>query len=988
MTNSETQDNQIIPGSMGSINKSVITLSILKDIYQPIATALTNIKTLQAVQKATLKNALSQTFWDTRVLWDIYNLISALPNQVIDAGFDPDLLPTPPLRIIDISLPNNLPASQEKNFTPTISITIMNPDDEVIVALKMIPGILGSPASHYWRTIAQLETIVEPLRNLVSKHKVIVTPGAVAYLKTANPIDKTKEAKAPIGVVSVGNKGRIQISFYKSEPSVADQLKRVSGLKWDADAMAYLAPASKLKEVVAIAKQYSISLAPSARAAFEAHTAPLQYDGTFDGLRGVPVTDLVSVDTAKAKRLAEFRVETVWDLLNLIPRRYLDRSSPTRIRDLKVDEEVGILATISHITVDQRRRMLRIGLTDGSGKIDLVYFNAVWQAKRFRVGDEVVAYGKVTQWVASTGRSVLSLSNPMLDPLGESTLSVIPIYPQSAKSRVTTSDIHFAVAETLVRLGELADAVPQTVIDNLELMPRVEALRAVHLPTSLPEAEKGRRRLAFDELFRMQLALLSLKSRESFEPGIVHNLTGVLTGALLAGLPFKLTEGQEKVYSEIKEDLIKSVPMHRMLQGEVASGKSIIAFLTLLSGVEGGYQGALLAPTGLLSRQLFDELVERTSGMHDIYGNPLRVEYFSNELKGKKRKEVLKDLAEGKIHISVGTHALLVPDVVFKNLGIIVCDEFHRFGVDQRATLRDKGPTVIIDGQVKKIRTDILIQSATPIPRTMALTFFGDLDVSILRQVPPNRVPVKTKWLDSEINLIDPEFEAWKKIRSEVNKGRQAFVVCALVEDNEKLELASAMQTLEDLSNGALKGLRIGLVYGQQPVAEKEETMRAFKAGELDVLTATTVIETGINIVNASVIAILDCSRFGIAQLHQIRARVTRGHHPSECFLIGKCTSDSARSRMEALVASTDGFYLSEKDLENRSHGSLFGEAQSGASDLQVADLFLDKELIILAHEAALEIIQEDPKLERRPGLRNEVKNMLGVGAEEWLVKS
>ena len=983
MTNSNTPDSQT-PGT----SKSVITLSVLKDIYQPIALSLTSVKTLQAVQKATLKNALSQANWDTRILWDIYNLIIALPNQVIDAGFDPDLIPAPPLRIIDIVLPNNLPASQEKNFVPTISITIMNPDDEVVVALKIIPGILGSPASHYWRTTAPLETIVDPLRQLVSKHKVIVTPGAVAYLKTAKTTEVSKDVKPAIGIVSVGNKGRIQISFYKSEPSVADQLKRVSGLKWDADAMAYLAPASKLKEVVAIAKQYNISLAPSAKTAVEAHTAPLQYDGTFDGLRGVPITDLVSVDTAKAKRLAEFGIETVWDLLNLIPRRYLDRSSPTRIRDLKVDEEVGILATISHITVDQRRRMLRIGLTDGSGKIDLVYFNAVWQAKRFRVGDEVVAYGKVTQWVASTGRSVLSLSNPMLDPLGESTLAVIPIYPQSAKSRVTTSDINFAAIEALTRLNELVDSVPQSVRDNLELMPRTDALRAVHLPTSLPDAEKGRRRLAFDELFRMQLALLSLKAQEEEELGITHNPTGILTDALLAGLPFELTGAQKRVIAQIKTGMMRPTSSRIITQGDVGSGKSMVGIVSILSAIEGGYQAAMLAPTNLLATQLFLETKERTEGIL-LNGEPIRVEFFDNKLKGKRRKEVLADLASGNIHIAVGTHALLVPDIEFKNLGLVVTDEQHKFGTLQRSILPEtKGPIRIIDGVKKRVRPDSLLMTATPIPRSASMVFFGDLEMAIINELPKGRIPIKTEFINSEIDLSDPNATPWKEIRSQAEKGFQSYVICALVEDNEKLELASVKETYESLSNGALSELRVAMVYGQQDAEERKAIMDSYKKGEVDVLLGSTVLEVGISNPRSTIIVILDPSRYGLAQSHQLRGRVGRSKFASYCYLYGKAVSSDSVERMKALVESNDGFYLSEVDLALRGHGHVFGESQSGASDLRVADLFLDKELIILAREAALEIIQDDPRLERRPGLKSEVTNMLGIGAEEWLVKS
>jgi ATP-dependent DNA helicase RecG len=492
--------------------------------------------------------------------------------------------------------------------------------------------------------------------------------------------------------------------------------------------------------------------------------------------------------------------------------------------------------------------------------------------------------------------------------------------------------------------------------------------------------------LAFDELFRMQTALLLRKASEADEVGVSHNPTGEFTTALTSGLLYELTAAQQRAVQEIDQDMRAPHPMHRLLQGDVGSGKTTVALLALLAGVEGGYQGALMAPTEILAHQLYLELIDRLSDVHDTTGRQLQVAFFSNRLRGKAREAALTALAAGTIDIAVGTHALLVDDVGFHNLGAVVVDEQHRFGVEQRSALRSKGPLITVGGA--RAIPDTLVMTATPIPRTAAMTVFGDLDVSVLDELPPGRTPIATSWLDTTPDLAHPEALPWSLMREHVAAGRQGYVVCPLVEESEKLQAVSATETYSALTNGALAGLRLGLVHGQMNTDERAATMAKFRNGNIDVLVATTVIEVGVNVPNATVIAILDSGRFGIAQLHQLRGRVGRGQHPSHCVLVGRIPGSDGRTRMEALVSSTDGFYLSEVDLSVRGHGQVFGAAQSGESDLRVADLDRDRDLLVLARDQAQRLLDQDPHLDSALALKAEVATILNPTAIAWLTRS
>lgn len=715
-------------------------------------------------------------------------------------------------------------------------------------------------------------------------------------------------------------------------------------------------------------------VAAPAQTPAEKPAPPLVTDGSLFRLRRTGLDALAAVSGRKAERFAQMGIHNVYDLLFTVPRRYIDRSEVVPVTRLAAGEDSCVIGTVSNIRSDPRRRMARISVHDGTGTITATYFNAAWQAKRFTKGQRVIMYGKAELYGATRSWSMV---NPLLDPYLDATAPVIPIYPQSGKAGVSTWDLQRAVAETLARIPHLEDPLPPQTRTNLGLLDRFTAVRHIHYPPSLAAADQARERIAFDELFRMQTALLIAKQADAAHQGVAHQPDGHLTSQLVAALPYPLTGAQQRAIDQIRADLAHPWPMHRLLQGDVGSGKTSVACVSLLASVESGHQAALMAPTEILARQLYEEIRHRLDGVHRQDGSPLVVEYFTNRLRGRRRDEALARLADGTIDIAVGTHALISHDIQFSSLGLVIVDEQHRFGVEQRAELRAKGP--------QEYRPDMLIMTATPIPRTSAMTVFGDLDVTVLDEMPPGRTPVATYWFDEEPDLWQADRDPWRQVRAEVAAGGQAFVVCPLVEESEKMQVASATETYTQLASGALAGLRLGLVHGQQPPAERDPIMEAFRKGDLDVLVATTVIEVGVNVPNATVMVILDSCRFGISQLHQLRGRVGRGEKASHCYLVGRGTSPDSRARMEALVESTDGFYLAEQDLDIRGAGSVFGARQSGESDLKVADLRKDRTILADARRTALALMDEDPRFLGVRMLRAEVDLLLTPEAREWL---
>jgi ATP-dependent DNA helicase RecG len=675
-------------------------------------------------------------------------------------------------------------------------------------------------------------------------------------------------------------------------------------------------------------------------------------------------------------------IEDLLGLLTHYPRRYLDRTTQVPISDLKEGEDATVLAHVRQVRRQPTRRggrpMVVAEVGDGRGYLKLMFFNQPWRAQQLREGMEVAASGKV-----SIFRGRRQMANPSVEIVeGEWEGKVVPIYPQSEKAGICSMEIGQCVAEALDWAGEIEDPVPRAVLEQHNLPGRSWAMRQVHQPASEGAKTAARRRLGFDELLRLQLVLVMRKlavERESV--GIAHHVGGELVGRFREGLPFPLTGAQERAIKQIEADLARPVPMHRLLQGDVGSGKTLVALWCLLTAVAGGYQGALMAPTEVLAEQHYLSLNALLEGLSvpdpgSLFGErPVRVELLTNRTAASERGRLLPALADGGVDIVVGTHALLTESVRFGRLGMVVIDEQHRFGVEQRAALRAKG-----DGPVP----DVLVMTATPIPRTAAMTVYGDLDTTVLDELPPGRTPVETRWV-RDLHEVEA---AWQKVRDEVAKGRQAYVVCPLVEESERVQAASATEELARLAAGPLAGLRLALLHGQLGSADKEQVMEKFRAGVAQVLVATTVIEVGVDVPNATVMVVQDAGRFGIAQLHQLRGRVGRGAERSYCYLLDESPSDEGSERLCALERTNDGFELAEVDLELRGEGTILGTRQKGVNDLKLASLRRHRKSVLLAREAAFAIARDDPGLERHPALLEELRSLVDDDDREYLFKN
>jgi ATP-dependent DNA helicase RecG len=692
-------------------------------------------------------------------------------------------------------------------------------------------------------------------------------------------------------------------------------------------------------------------------------------------LAAKPVTVLEGVGPKKAEGLAAQGVTSVLDLLMLYPRRYIDRTNQARITELEVGKEALVLATVRKVDTRRtrnRKTMVTVDVTDGSGYLKCTFFNQPWRAKQLKAGTQAVVFGKVDVF---GGRK--QMTNPVVDLVGDRTGRIVPIYPQSEKAGLTTWEIGAWVEEALRRAGELADPVPEDVLHRYDLIDRTAATRGIHLPESGEEHAVARRRLVFDELLRIQLVLVARKRElERTAVGVAHDLSGDLVRRFHEQLPFPLTGAQRRTIAEIEADLASPVPMHRLLQGDVGAGKTIVAVSALLVAVQGGHQGALMAPTEVLAeqhhlgvRRMLEGFTLDAAGDNLFGERPLRVELLTNRTTAGERTRLAAALEAGEVDIVIGTHALIQDKVAFRSLGVAVIDEQHRFGVEQRAALRSKGAAV----------PDVLVMTATPIPRTAAMTVYGDLDVSVLDELPPGRTPIRTKWARGPLE----EEAAWAQVREEVAAGRQAYVVAPLIDESEKLEVRSATEVFEQLGAGELAGLRLALLHGKVPSKEKEATMEAFRAGEVDVLVATTVIEVGVDVPNATVMVIIDADRFGIAQLHQLRGRVGRGSAASWCYLLGAGATPDAEERLAALERTTDGFELAEVDLELRGEGTIMGARQKGRNDLRLASLRRDKAWVAKARDEAFALVDGPGGLAAHPLLVEELEVLLGSGDEE-----
>jgi ATP-dependent DNA helicase RecG len=719
---------------------------------------------------------------------------------------------------------------------------------------------------------------------------------------------------------------------------------------------------------------------------------------TLSRLAELPTSEVRTLGRERSRILEKAGIKTVADLLHHVPRTYIDRSTMASLAEIPLGSEVTVVGEVKSVKTRRPRRNLALveaQIADDSASIKVVWFNQLFREKQLPAGTQVALSGTVEQF-----RGALQMANPAVDVLNDErealvTGRIVPIYPQVGD--VKTGHFRRAIHSALARSRPMPDPIPDVLLAKHGLTSREQSFADIHFPESMDQVGHARRRLIFDELYRLEVALALRKRRQILDStGIAHEPTGELVDRFLKGLPFELTAAQQGVLEEITVDLRLGHPMHRLLQGEVGSGKTVVAVATLLHGVEGGWQGAIMAPTEVLAGQHYlsvTALLAQAGLSPDPLGSLSdlgMVSLFASDgpavhmalLTGSTavanyrdditRERLLEDVAGGQVDILVGTHALIQEGVHFARLGVAVVDEQHRFGVAQRVLLKEKADAV---------DPDLLIMTATPIPRTLSMTIYGDLDMSMIRELPPGRSPVKTK-------VISPlqEEMAWDTIRKAVAEGRQAFVVCPLVEDSPKVEAASAVAEHGRLSK-LLTELRVGLIHGQLRSAEKDEVMGEFRAGEIDVLVATTVIEVGIDVPNATVMVIEDADRFGLSQLHQLRGRVGRGVHPGVCLLLADPTTEEGEQRLAAMAATTDGFVLAEEDLRIRGQGTVFGARQSGMVDLRFADVIKDFELLVAARHDAFELVDRDPELSDHPELALEVRAMLG-DAVEWLFHS
>ncbi len=710
------------------------------------------------------------------------------------------------------------------------------------------------------------------------------------------------------------------------------------------------------------------------------------------------------VGEKRSAALRSMGLETILDLVTHYPRRYVDRTRRVDVSDLSVGDEAAVFGTVSAVRARrtrQGRSMVEVTVADDGQVLDVVFFNQAWRARQLSVGVQALFFGKVGDY-----RSRRQMANPVVDVIVGATGEerdasrvgrVVPVYPASGKAGLTSWELGGFVDESLRRAGPLLDPLPDWVLRELDLVARTEAYWGVHLPASLEDVERARRRLAFDEFVRLQLLLALRRRRMEHEAfGVAHrvdladldvsdgDVATSLLGQFLAGHRYRLTEAQRRVLTEILTDLASPVPMHRLLQGDVGSGKTLVALATMMVAVDDHQQAALMVPTEVLAEQhvasIRSDLAElRISDPRVLGGTrPLEVQLLSGRLRATQRRTVLDRLARGEVDVVVGTHALLTDDVAFHSLGVVVIDEQHRFGVEQRAVLRAKGANQ--SGPIAE--PDLLVMTATPIPRTAAIVLFGDLERSVLDEMPHGRIPIVTTWAQTGAQLE----ACWARVREQVAGGFRAYVICPLVEESERIEAASAVEEHARLSKNELAGLRVGLVHGQMKGPDKEAVMNDFRAGRLDILVATVVIEVGVDVPEATVIVIEDAWRFGLAQLHQLRGRVGRSNVPSYCFVLGDPPSPDGVARLEAVVRSADGFELADIDLALRGEGTILGARQRGRSDLRLASLTKDAALLDAAHDVANRLVHDD--LVDQPALVDELRLFVDEDEAQYLFKS
>jgi ATP-dependent DNA helicase RecG len=661
------------------------------------------------------------------------------------------------------------------------------------------------------------------------------------------------------------------------------------------------------------------------------------------------VLSLKGVGPKIGEKLQKLGITTILDLLYLFPRRYDDYTLMKPISKLQYGEQVTIIGTIWQTRAKRMRNnkvMVQSVVSDGTGSVQITWFNQPWIVKQLPAGMQIVVSGKVEQFL---GRPVFN--SPEWEPLELEPLRtrrIVPVYPltEGLGSGKMREIMKTAVSYWAARVP---DPLPQNISQGQRLYALPRALQEIHFPESQETLHDARRRLTFDELFLLQLGLQNQRRQWRSQSGIPISVSPGHVIQFRNALPFSFTGAQQRVIDEITADITLDVPMNRLLQGDVGSGKTVVAAAAIYATVSAGAQAALMAPTEILSEQHYRGLSKLLAPLG------VRLALLTGSTPAAEKAQIYAGLTDRSIQLVIGTHALIQGGVTFNKLALAVIDEQHRFGVDQRGALRQKGVQDLHD----EVNPHLLVMSATPIPRTLALSYYGDLDLSILDEMPPGRQDIKTRWLRSS-----ERERAYSFIRRQVAEGRQAYIIFPLVEASDKIEAKAAVAEYDALQTEVFSTLKLGLVHGRLKSEEKEAAMRAFYEGETDVLVATSVIEVGVDVPNSTVMVIEGANRFGLAQLHQFRGRVGRGEHQSYCILIADQGTPEAEERLLALEKTNDGFLLAEKDLELRGPGQFFGRRQSGLPELQLASL-LDMEMLQIAQEEAVKLYEADPELQQ-----------------------
>lgn len=646
----------------------------------------------------------------------------------------------------------------------------------------------------------------------------------------------------------------------------------------------------------------------------------------------------------RVKLLNKIGIYNLGDLITYYPRDYEDRSKPRMIQNLVNGEDSLIKAVavsrVVEIRLKNRMCMYKLVVQDETAKCTIIWFNQSYLKNKFIIGETYYFFGK-----ANIRMGKFEMSSPVFDDVNtkNNTGRIIPIY--SSTYSLSQNTIRKIIENGLEMVdGNLEENMPEYILDNYNLLGINEATKKVHFPESFEEFKEARKRLVFEELLTMQVALLGLKNKYSRDIKGIEFAKEYKFSDIINDLPFNLTNAQIRVLQEIENDMEKDKSMNRLLQGDVGSGKTIVSIIAAYKAVKSGYQAAIMAPTSILASQhleSFTEILEKYN---------IRCELLISSITKKKKEEILEKLKNSEIDVLIGTHAILEDNVIFKNLGLVVTDEQHRFGVRQRSKIASKGKN-----------PDVLVMTATPIPRTLALILYGDLDISIIDELPPNRKKIDTfavtKQMEERVNNF---------IKKQIEEGRQCYIVCPLVEENEEIDAKSVLELAEKYKNETFKEYKVEYIHGKMRPKEKDEIMLEFKEGKIDILISTTVIEVGVNVPNSSIMVIENAERFGLAALHQLRGRVGRGEYKSYCILKYNSKSDVVRQRMKIMQDTNDGFVIAEKDLELRGTGEFFGTKQHGIPDFKIANLFEDIPILKMVQDLSKKIEEKDPRIRVR----------------------